>query len=239
VKETRLTFPCLSSSSPVPALNIQIENFHPQHLHPRHLREGSDILKFHREQEMLESWHEFVEEVDPDLIIGYNTSQFDIPYLMDRVQALKVTDFPYFLRLDGALAVLSLSSFPFMRVRTRTGCCPVKGLTVSCSRRCRPRSRSPRSCRERPETESGRKHQWRDAFGSTCSRSTSTTTSSVLTPSTRSARISARIQLSFHLSRSVKSLFRYSLFFLFAAVLPFAGLTTAQGPLGRTDKHKR
>jgi DNA polymerase elongation subunit (family B) len=32
-------------------------------------------------------WRAFVEEVDPDVIIGYNTSQFDIPYLMDRAKA--------------------------------------------------------------------------------------------------------------------------------------------------------
>jgi DNA polymerase elongation subunit (family B) len=70
---------------------------------------GSDVLEFRREQEMLKSWREFVEEVDPDLIIGYNTSQFDIPYLMDRAKALKVTDFPYFSRLKGALAVFFFS----------------------------------------------------------------------------------------------------------------------------------
>ncbi|GAA6035190.1 hypothetical protein JCM8097_006411 [Rhodosporidiobolus ruineniae] len=62
---------------------------------------GSDVLEFKKEGEMLASWRKFVEEVDPDLIIGYNTSQFDLPYLMDRAKALKVSDFPYFSRLRG------------------------------------------------------------------------------------------------------------------------------------------
>ncbi|GAA5952659.1 hypothetical protein JCM10213_005216 [Rhodosporidiobolus nylandii] len=62
---------------------------------------GSDVLEFKKEGEMLSAWRKFVEEVDPDLIIGYNTSQFDLPYLMDRAKALKVADFPYFSRLKG------------------------------------------------------------------------------------------------------------------------------------------
>ncbi|GAA5869759.1 hypothetical protein JCM1840_000584 [Sporobolomyces johnsonii] len=62
---------------------------------------GSDVLEFKKEGELLAQWRKFVEEVDPDLIIGYNTSQFDIPYLMDRAKALKVQDFPYLGRLKG------------------------------------------------------------------------------------------------------------------------------------------
>jgi len=58
-------------------------------------------LEFDKEQELLSKWRAFVEEVDPDLIIGYNTSQFDVPYLMDRAKALKVTDFPFLGRLKG------------------------------------------------------------------------------------------------------------------------------------------
>jgi DNA polymerase delta subunit 1 len=61
---------------------------------------------------MLRSWGEFVKEVDPDIIIGYNTSQFDIPYLMDRAKALQLTDFPYLSRLKGASAALPSSVLP-------------------------------------------------------------------------------------------------------------------------------
>ncbi|GAA5899920.1 hypothetical protein JCM6882_007002 [Rhodosporidiobolus microsporus] len=62
---------------------------------------GSDVLEFKKEADLLASWRKFVEEVDPDLIIGYNTSQFDLPYLMDRAKALRVQEFPYFSRLKG------------------------------------------------------------------------------------------------------------------------------------------
>lgn len=76
------------------------------------------MLEFDREKDLLSSWRKFVEEVDPDLIIGYNTSQFDFPYLIDRAKALKVTDFPYFSRLKGAFSRPSIPSMflaPFKR----------------------------------------------------------------------------------------------------------------------------
>lgn len=44
---------------------------------------------------MLQKWRDFVSEVDPDLVIGYNISGFDFPYIMDRAQALKLEKFPY------------------------------------------------------------------------------------------------------------------------------------------------
>lgn len=50
---------------------------------------------------MLEAWASFVEEVDPDMVIGYNTSGFDFPYLIDRATALKASDFPYLGRIKG------------------------------------------------------------------------------------------------------------------------------------------
>lgn len=50
---------------------------------------------------MLQAWRDFVEEVDPDVIIGYNTSNFDFPYLMDRAKALKASKFPYLGRMKG------------------------------------------------------------------------------------------------------------------------------------------
>jgi len=58
---------------------------------------------------MLMKWRDFVEEVDPDIVIGYNTSNFDFPYLLDRAKALKLGAFPHLGRLKGAyLSFLSL-----------------------------------------------------------------------------------------------------------------------------------
>ncbi|PKI84340.1 Pol3p [Malassezia vespertilionis] len=56
---------------------------------------GCHVMSFDDELEMLEAWTDFVQRADPDLIIGYNTSNFDFPYLMDRSKALKATKFPY------------------------------------------------------------------------------------------------------------------------------------------------
>ncbi|KAL8284175.1 hypothetical protein RQP46_004924 [Phenoliferia psychrophenolica] len=62
---------------------------------------GSHVVEFKKEADLLTSWRDFVEEVDPDLIIGYNISQFDLPYLVDRAKALKAPTFPYFGRLKN------------------------------------------------------------------------------------------------------------------------------------------
>lgn len=62
---------------------------------------GSQVLSFDAEADLLDKWQKFVEEVDPDVIIGYNTANFDIPYLMDRAKALRVADFPLLGRMIG------------------------------------------------------------------------------------------------------------------------------------------
>ncbi len=54
---------------------------------------------------MLQKWRDFVEQVDPDLIIGYNISNFDFPYLIDRAKALKADQFPYLGRLKSTSLV--------------------------------------------------------------------------------------------------------------------------------------
>lgn len=60
---------------------------------------GSQIFESKTEEEMLLKWKDFILKVDPDVIIGYNTANFDIPYLLDRAKALALRDFPYFGRL--------------------------------------------------------------------------------------------------------------------------------------------
>lgn len=62
---------------------------------------GSQIIENQTEEEMLRGWRDFVRRVDPDVIIGYNIVNFDLPYLMDRAEALKVRDFPYFGRMKN------------------------------------------------------------------------------------------------------------------------------------------
>lgn len=44
-------------------------------------------------------WRDLVIESDPDIIIGYNINNFDLPYLIDRAETLKVVEFPYWGRI--------------------------------------------------------------------------------------------------------------------------------------------
>jgi DNA polymerase delta subunit 1 len=60
---------------------------------------GSQVLEFKDEKALLKEWRKFVEKVDPDMIIGYNIANFDLPYLMDRAKALKIQEFPFLGKL--------------------------------------------------------------------------------------------------------------------------------------------
>lgn len=62
---------------------------------------GAQVESFEREEDMLMAWQTFVIESDPDIITGYNLTQFDIPYLLNRARALNLDDFPCHGRLKG------------------------------------------------------------------------------------------------------------------------------------------
>lgn len=62
---------------------------------------GSQVLSFNKEIDMLEAWTKFIQQVDPDVLIGYNIANFDFPYLLDRAKALKSTKFAYLGRERG------------------------------------------------------------------------------------------------------------------------------------------
>lgn len=53
---------------------------------------GVDIMSFDTEKEVLRAWRDLIREVDPDIIIGYNICNFDLPYLI-RVMSFC---FPFF-----------------------------------------------------------------------------------------------------------------------------------------------
>lgn len=62
---------------------------------------GADVRCFLNEADMLRAWREFILESDPDIIIGYNIINFDIPYLFDRARHLKVFEFPMMSRIKN------------------------------------------------------------------------------------------------------------------------------------------
>ena len=49
---------------------------------------GAQVISSQSEPDMLLKWRLFLEESDPDIITGYNVQNFDIPYLLDRADAL-------------------------------------------------------------------------------------------------------------------------------------------------------
>ncbi|XP_068785695.1 DNA polymerase delta catalytic subunit-like, partial [Struthio camelus] len=72
---------------------------------------GSQVLCFQREQDLLQAWAEFVRVVDPDIVTGYNIQNFDLPYLLQRAQVLKVDSFPFLGRVRGQRSLVRDASF--------------------------------------------------------------------------------------------------------------------------------
>ncbi|KAI1005980.1 DNA polymerase delta catalytic subunit [Podosphaera aphanis] len=80
---------------------------------------NTQIFEFEREEKMLMKWRDFLEEVDPDLIIGYNISNFDFPYLLDRARHLVVPGFDHWTRLQGVKSVSKDTNFSSKQMGNR------------------------------------------------------------------------------------------------------------------------
>uniref|UniRef100_A0A7S3QWA8 DNA polymerase n=1 Tax=Dunaliella tertiolecta TaxID=3047 RepID=A0A7S3QWA8_DUNTE len=53
---------------------------------------GAEVFAFDSEAELLSRWMDLLLETDPDVMIGYNILNFDLPYLYERAEALKIQD---------------------------------------------------------------------------------------------------------------------------------------------------
>lgn len=67
---------------------------------------GCQVLCFNTEKELLREWSNFIREVDPDIITGYNINNFDIPYLLNRASHLKIQNFEYLGRMKDIRSVI-------------------------------------------------------------------------------------------------------------------------------------
>lgn len=67
---------------------------------------GSQVVSCKTEEELLTRWSDFVREVDPDIITGYNIQNFDLPYLLDRAQHLQLKTYPFLGRIKNIKTVL-------------------------------------------------------------------------------------------------------------------------------------
>ncbi|XP_020994118.2 uncharacterized protein LOC107479400 [Arachis duranensis] len=63
--------------------------------------------------------HDFIHEVDPDIIIGYNICKFDLPYLIERAQALKIAEFPILGRIRNSRVRVKDTTFSSRQYGTR------------------------------------------------------------------------------------------------------------------------
>ena len=80
---------------------------------------NTQIYEHDSEEKMLMAWRDFLEKVDPDVIIGYNISNFDFPYLLDRAKHLKLTKFPYWSRLKSIQSTATATNFSSKQIGNR------------------------------------------------------------------------------------------------------------------------
>ena len=80
---------------------------------------GTEVIECDTEERLLLAWRRFVHDVDPDIITGYNIVIFDLPYLINRAQALKIPSYPTFGRLKDSLSKVKDSVFQSKALGTR------------------------------------------------------------------------------------------------------------------------
>lgn len=67
---------------------------------------GSHVHSYMNEKDLLEAWSDFIRELDPDILTGYNINNFDVPYLLNRAAHLKVKNFEYLGRIKNVRSVI-------------------------------------------------------------------------------------------------------------------------------------
>lgn len=80
---------------------------------------NTQIFVYKEEETMLSKWRDFLEEVDPDIIIGYNIANFDFPYLLDRADHLKIKNFSQWTRLKSIHSQAKTSNFSSKQMGNR------------------------------------------------------------------------------------------------------------------------
>lgn len=63
----------------------------------------AEVFSYDKEGDMLTAWAEFVRDLDPDVMTGYNINNFDMPYLITRANHLKLKKFCYLGRLKDTV----------------------------------------------------------------------------------------------------------------------------------------
>ncbi|GFQ06146.1 DNA polymerase delta catalytic subunit, partial [Phtheirospermum japonicum] len=97
---------------------------------------GVDVMSFDTEKEVFLAWRvmflalvsqllfifqlqDFIREVDPDIIIGYNICKFDLPYLIQRAEVLGIAEFPILGRMRHTRVRVRDAKFSSRQLGTR------------------------------------------------------------------------------------------------------------------------
>ena len=81
---------------------------------------GTKVFSFEKEKDLLIAWRNFVKEVDPDFITGYNTQNFDIPYIINRAEHLKFdSNYACFGRLKNTISKVRDQTLQIKALGTR------------------------------------------------------------------------------------------------------------------------
>ena len=65
-------------------------------------------------------WHDLLVMTDADILIGYNIMNFDLPYLIDRAESLKIPDFLHWGRVKASKIRMRDTQFSSKAYGTRS-----------------------------------------------------------------------------------------------------------------------
>lgn len=65
------------------------------------------------------AWRDFVLKADPDILTGYNIVNFDLPYIIDRAQHLKISNYPRFTKLLNGVSKVKSTTLSSKALGTR------------------------------------------------------------------------------------------------------------------------
>lgn len=80
---------------------------------------ATQVFEFEKEANLLRAWQQFLIKVDPDVITGYNISNFDFPYLLDRAKHLKVPGFDHWTRIPSVVSAAKKTNFSSKQMGNR------------------------------------------------------------------------------------------------------------------------
>ena len=72
---------------------------------------GTKVFCFKDESDLLCAWRDFVRVLDPDIITGYNITNFDFPYIINRADALKLDQYAKFGRVLNCVSKVKDATF--------------------------------------------------------------------------------------------------------------------------------